>query len=316
MNAARLRWDVEGLQWPHRAHSRMVRADGLQWHVQVFGANSPRPAVLLLHGTGASTHSWRGVAPLLAATHDVIVPDLPGHAFTGMPDGGTASAQLSLPGMARALAALLHALGCAPGQAGAPAMIVGHSAGAAVALRMVLDGLATPGVLVSINGALLPLGGWAGQLFLPAARLLAAVPLVPRVFARRAADPAVLRRLLDGTGSTLDEQGTALYGTLVANAGHAAGALGMMANWDLHTLAGDLPRLRTPLALVVGTRDRTVPPAHARRVHALLPPAARLPLRELPGLGHLAHEEQPELACRLIRECMSRESMSPEHHPA
>ena len=58
--------------------------------------------------------------------------------------------------------------------------------------------------------------------------------------------------------------------------------------WD------DLPRLAVPLDLVVGTRDRTVPPEQAQRVMALLAPAARGEFVQLEGLGHLAHEERPE----------------------
>ena len=49
--------------WPNAAHSRFVRAGGIVWHVQMWGHGPP---LLLLHGTGAATHSWRGIAPLLA----------------------------------------------------------------------------------------------------------------------------------------------------------------------------------------------------------------------------------------------------------
>jgi magnesium chelatase accessory protein len=76
-----------------------------------------------------------------------------------------------------------------------------------------------------------------------------------------------------------------------------AAAFGMMANWDLRPLARDLPRLQTPLTLVVGSNDRTVRPAEARRVQALLPDAALVPL---PGLGHLAHEERPQAIADLV----------------
>ena len=66
---------------------------------------------------------------------------------------------------------------------------------------------------------------------------------------------------MDSTGSRIDEAGVALYGKLVADPAHVAGALTMMAHWDLHALARDLPRLRPPLTLVVGARDRAVRPA-------------------------------------------------------
>ena len=93
-----LNWDVDGLDWPLRQHSRFVQAGGLRWHVQHLAGPRPgAPCALLLHGTGASTHSWRDVAPLLARHAEVLSLDLPGHAFTGMPPGGVGSPQLTLP---------------------------------------------------------------------------------------------------------------------------------------------------------------------------------------------------------------------------
>ncbi|MCX7232585.1 MAG: hypothetical protein NTY26_03820, partial [Burkholderiales bacterium] len=58
-------------------------------------------------------------------------------------------------------------------------------------------------------------------------------------------------------------------------------------------------RLRTPLSLVVGSADRTVSPAQAGRVMASLPAAMQRRLHSLQGLGHLAHEERPDLVCAL-----------------
>ena len=285
----RLVWERDGLDWPHRDASHFVQAGGLRWHVQQFGGKTADlPVAVLIHGTGASTHSWRGLAPLLAPHFSVLTMDLPGHGFTSMPAGGAGSPQLSLPGMARAINALLHALALKP------ALVVGHSAGAAIAARMCLDGLVSPQRVISLNGAFLPLGGLAGQVFLPVAKLMAASPLVPRIFSWSAADASVLQKLVDGTGSVLDATGLALYGQLVRNPGHAAAALGMMANWDLHALVHDLPRLETALGLVVGSNDRTISPRQAPRVMALLGPAARATLTTLAGLGHLAHEENPE----------------------
>lgn len=275
-----LDWVRDGPHWPHHANSRFVDHGALRWHVQRWQARSTRaaPLALLLHGTGASSHSWRALAPLLAECFEVLSLDLPGHAFTRTPPGQ----RLSLAAMAEAVAALLEA------QQDRPALLIGHSAGAAIAAQLCLTRLVAPAALVSINGALLPLHGVAGRVFSPLARLLAAQPLVPRMFAWRAGQPAVLQRLLDSTGSRLDAEGQRLYGRLVADAGHAAGALRMMAAWDLQPLAQALPRLPVPLHLVAGARDRTVAPLHSQRVQALVPRAS---MQLLPGLGHLAHEE-------------------------
>jgi magnesium chelatase accessory protein len=279
-----LDWAHEGQDWPHREASRFVQAGGLRWHVQQMGSG---PVALLVHGTGAATHSWRGLAPLLAQRWTVVAPDLPGHGFTQTP----AAAGLALPGIAAGLGALLQALGLRP------ALAVGHSAGAAVLARMVLDGAIAPRALVSLNGALLPLRGLPGHLFSPLARLFAATDLLPRMLAWRARDPAAVARLMRGTGSVIEPAGVALYARLVRSPAHVAGALAMMANWDLQPLARELPALAVPLTLVAAARDRMVPPSEAMRVRALVP---RATLITLGGLGHLAHEEQPQRVLAVI----------------
>ena len=48
--------------WPHREFSRSLRVGALDWHVQVAGQG---PVLLLLHGSGASAHSWAGLLPAL-----------------------------------------------------------------------------------------------------------------------------------------------------------------------------------------------------------------------------------------------------------
>jgi magnesium chelatase accessory protein len=276
--------------WPHVARSREIVVGPLRWHVQHWPAPHPdAPVALLLHGTGAGTHSWRRLAPLLSRGFEVVAPDLPGHAFTLTPTAQS----LTLPAVAGALHALVEALGCRP------ALVVGHSAGAAIALRMALDRDIRPALLVSVNGAILPLQGPLGRMFLPLARVLAVNPLVAPAFASWAALPRVTRQLLDGTGSRIDAEGERCYAALVSRAAHASGALRLMASWDLAALAADLPQLAVPLLLLAGARDRTLPPSHADRVGALLPGAAR---EVLPGLGHLAHEEAADAVLARIEQ--------------
>ncbi len=301
---ARPDWLKEGARWPNRAHSRFVEAAGLRWHVQVAGAG---PVMLLLHGTGGATHSWRDMLPVLARDWLVVAPDLPGHGFTS----DAPYAQLSLPGMAGAVAGLMQAMELEPHVA------VGHSAGAAVLMRMALDGRLPAELIVSVNGAIAPLQGMAGQFFQPIARMLAMAPFVPGLFAWRAGDPAVVDELLGRTGSRLDPEMRAHYHALFRRRGHVGGALGMMANWDLSSLLRDAPALRARLLLVAGALDGMVPPDDAEAVAKRVPDAAVVRLR---GLGHLAHEEAPALLCRLIAEAARRHARArprrgPRHPP-
>lgn len=288
-------WQREGPSWPHHERSRFVTAAGQRWHVQHWPTPAAQaPTLLLLHGTGASSHSWRALAPLLAPHAGVIAIDLPGHGFSGPAARGAHGDGATLPGMARGVRALLAAVGVRPN------WLVGHSAGAAIAVRMALDDAEGLRGIVSLNGALLPLHGLAGRFFSPTAKLLALNPLVPRFFAWRAADPVAVRRLIDSTGSTLDAEGETLYRRLVSDPDHVAGALAMMAGWDLEALQAVLPMLSVALHQVVAECDATVPPRDALRVQRLLPAAAAGSLNSLAGLGHLAHEEQPQRSADLL----------------
>jgi magnesium chelatase accessory protein len=272
-----LDWARDGRDWPNRMASRFLRAGGLRWHVQVMGPEIAlhRPTILLLHGTGASTHSWRDLAPLLARTFTVVAPDLPGHGFTEHPP----AAQMTSAGMARLVAALMRALDLQP------SLVVGHSAGAAIGARMMLAKLIRPVPMVSLN-ALYPI----------AARLLANTPVVPWVFAMQARRKGAVDRLLAATGSRIDADGRKFYARLISRPSHVAGALRMMSRWDLDI---ELAELDVPVTLVVGDKDGMVPPEEGERLAARLP-NARVVM--LPGLGHLAHEEDPALVARLVEE--------------
>ena len=163
-----LDWQREGLIWPHRDASSFIKVGGRHWHVQRMGSGPP---LLLLHGTGASVHSWRGLMPLLAESHDVIAMDLPRHAFTT----GHDAYAMSLPAMAREVTGLLATLGVQP------AAIIGHSAGAAIAMQLALDH-AYRGPIVGLSPALRPFPGAMAQIFPAVAKALFVNPLVPRIF--------------------------------------------------------------------------------------------------------------------------------------
>lgn len=275
----------DGRDWPHREASRFVTAGGVRFHVQIVGDDGP--AVLMLHGTGASTHSFRDLVPPLARDHRLIMIDLPGHGFSGPLRG-----RPTMDAMSRAIGALLPAID------GAPLEAVGHSAGAALLVRMALDGRISPRRIVSLNGALLPFPGLAAQLFPQLAKLLFLNPIAPRLFSWRARNGPAVRQLMDATGSRISAQGVAYYETLLAASSHVDGALKMMANWDLEALRRDLPRLGTPMTLVVGTNDKAIPPSVSHRVAKIVKSAE---LVALEGLGHLAHEEAPERTATAIR---------------
>ena len=281
-----LDWDRDGQNWPNREASRFVEASGIKWHVQEMGEG---PLLLLLHGTGAATHSWRGLVPLLTPHFRLLAIDLPGHGFTERPP----QRLYTLPGMAAGVCDLMHVLG------ETPAMVAGHSAGAAVMLRMALDcKIIVPKGLVSLNGALKPYGGDAARWLSPVAKVLFLNPVMPRLFAWQAGDRRSVERLIKNTGSVPDPEGVDHYRTLVANSNHVSAALGMMANWDLQPLSRDMGLLDVPLLLIAGQNDKAI---KAEDAFAIRDKASNARVEILRGLGHLAHEEAPaEVAAPIL----------------
>ena len=280
-----LNWARDGGDWPNREASSFVDAGGLRFHVQIMGQG---PVLLLLHGTGAASHSFRDLAPDLAQEFTVVVPDLPGHGFSASPG----SPQMALNPMAMAVADLLAVLGLSP------AAVVGHSAGAAIGARMILDGKINPTRLISLNGALLPIPGMTGAFYGSMAKMMALMPGMPWFFAFGAQDRTTLASMIESTGSRLGPRGLSLYRRLLKNPVLMSNVLGMMANWDLDPLAAELPRLGERLVLIAADGDRAVPPKVAAKIARLVPGARTI---TQPGLGHLAHEEDPAGTAALIR---------------
>ncbi len=270
-----LDWETDGRQWPHREASQFLQTSSYNWHVQIAGPENA-PIILLLHGTGAASHSWRHLLPLLSGRFRIVAPDLPCHGFT-RPRG---PADLSLTGMVRALSELVAKL------ERCPAVIVGHSAGAAIAVALAADQASSvPRHVIGINGAFLPIRGNA--LFSPLAKALFANPFSASVFSLMARATPLGGNLLTATGSSIDEDGKAIYRMLLASPAHVRGALGMMAAWDLTRFDQMLRRLPFPMTVIAARDDPMVPIENSRHA-AQQASGSRLILTERGG--HLLHE--------------------------
>ncbi|MGI1662239.1 alpha/beta fold hydrolase BchO [Palleronia sp. KMU-117] len=275
-------WARDGADWPNREHSRFVTARAHRWHLQDTGEG---PTVLLLHGAGGATQSWRDLLPRLGGTFHVIAPDLPGQGFSRC----GARHRLSLPKMAEDLAALAASEGWRVD------LIVGHSAGAVLALELARR--LRPRGVVGLNAALGKFDGVAGWLFPLMAKALALNPFAASILTRIPNTEARVRELLATTGSRFDDRTLTLYRRLAADRDHVAGTIAMMAQWNIDSLLAQLETIECPVLLLAGANDGTVPPEISTKAGARLPQAE---VALLPGLGHLMHEEAPDLVAERI----------------
>lgn len=274
--------------WPLRAQSQRQRGPVHDWY---FAEEGTGPDVLLLHGAGGSLHSMYGLFEGLKDRFHVLALDLPGHGFTRM----GAQRRSGLSKMTADVAAFCEQ------RAFEPHVIIGHSAGAAIALMMARSLPDTR--VVGINPALGHFEGLAGVVFPAMAKLLASVPFTARLFSGTSARPERIRALIDSTGSKLDQTGLDRYQTLVSHEPHVAGALAMMAQWSLDDLLVNLGNITNEVLFLLAENDKTVPPKVGRNAAAKIPKAKVI---EVSGYGHLVHEENPDLVLDLIQDVLKK----------
>jgi magnesium chelatase accessory protein len=271
-------WNQHKNDWAMAKTSQFILCKPHKWHVQIAGSG---PLILMIHGAGGATQSWRHLFPLLAMKHQVVAIDLPGQGFTKL----GAAERCGLREMTKDIALLCNAEGWRP------KAIIGHSAGAAIALSLCQQPAFSGTKIIGINAALDTFKGVAGLMFPVMAKTLAMMPFVAETFAASAKRGPVVERLIAGTGSTLAPDDLTYYRALIQDAGHADATLKMMAQWDLTALISQLPNIPNDTFLLAGQRDLMVPPDVSKTAAAKLPNGQ---FQMLPDLGHLAHEEAPE----------------------
>lgn len=261
------------------------------------------PAVLLIHGIGDCSDTWRDVIPALAQHHTVIAPDLLGHGRSEKP-----RADYSVAAYANAMRDLLSVLGIDR------ATVVGHSLGGGVAMqfayqfperceRLVL--VSSGGVCPEVHPLLRLAAAPNSDLALPAlgtrsARWLTqlAMRLLQSFDTDIGVDAHELMRMFD----TLPDVNTrrAFLRTLRSVVDWRGQAITML---DRCYLTQGMPTL-----LIWGSRDAVIPAHHAQIAHAAMP-GSRLTIFE--GAGHFPFRNDPARFVRIISGFVERTTCAP-----
>jgi len=279
--------------------SHFVQVDDLQVHCKASGEG--QPALLLLHGFGASVFSWREVLEPLAEQHTVVAFDRPAFGLTERPMPGewegrspySPEAQVDLT------VALMDELGLER------AVLVGNSAGGMIA---VLTALRNPGrveALVLVDAAIYSGGGAPGWIrpLLRTPQMRHLGPLLARSIATQGDD--FIRSAWHDPNRITPEVLAGYREPLRAK------------NWDralwqltvssgAPDLAGRLGEVTMPVLVITGDDDRIVPAEQSVRLAEELPQAE---LAVIPDCGHLPQEECPELFLQAVRDFLASQDL-------
>lgn len=291
-----MKWDRDGKSWPNNTHSRFLRAGGVLWHLQEI-CEKDAPCLLLLHGSGATTHSFADIMPLLAQHFHVLAIDIPGHGFSS----AILDQKPTLPNVGKAISDILSELNFNPD------ILVGHSAGAAIACELAINQGVKTKAIISINGAFYPFPGFNKTLFPAIARLLFLNPFVPSFLSFSAQNRQLVERIMKGTGSKLSLEQTEFYRRAFQSSDHVDGTLAMMAHWNLDPMAEMLKQLELPLLQIIGERDSIIEPSASLKTAKFLQNGERT---LVPETGHLVHEEKPEQVATLIEQFFNKVASS------
>jgi pimeloyl-ACP methyl ester carboxylesterase len=261
---------------------------------RVFRIAGSGPPLLLIHGIGDSSATWRTIIPTLARRHLVIAPDLLGHGRSAKP-----RADYSVAAYANGMRDLLGVLGIDR------VTLVGHSLGGGVAMqfayqfperteRMVLVASGGAGQSVSplLRAATLPGAAAAlSALQLPGSRLAvgAVVGLLARLDTGLGLDAPDLRRVVDALPDARSR--AAFIRTLRAVVDWRGQVVTML---DRCYLARGMPTV-----LIWGSRDSVLPVQHAYQARAAMP-GSRLEIFE--GAGHFPFRTDPLRFTSLLEE--------------
>lgn len=250
--------------------------------LRVFSRTGEGPPILLLHGFGGAAWNFTDVAARLPGRH-LIAPDLPGHG------GSTPLPAPSLAGFADAVAAVLDE----------PVGVVGHSMGGVVALRLAERHPRLVRALVLAAPAGISSSSRVAVVSIGLAGILQPGRRVGRHAHRVARSPWLKRLVFGGLEVAIPEalSEDAVHGFLRGPTMHtdALGAGLALARDDPRQ---SLERVRCPVLVLVGARDRQVPLSdgfeYARRLRA--------PLRVIADCGHLLVGERPDVCARAALE--------------
>ena len=258
--------------------SQFIAVRGMQLHLRDEGPRDDPVPIVLLHGTGASLHTWDGWTRELTRERRVIRFDLPGFGLTGpSPDG-----VYSIESYVDTVLALADTLGVQR------FVLAGNSLGGYVAWATAVLHPQRVDRLILIDAAGYPYQSQS----IPLAFRIARTPLL-NVLMRDVLPRSVVERSLRdvyGDPSKVTPDLVDRYFDLATREGNRAALVARFDQTQPGLLAERVREIQVPTLILWGGKDRLIPLEFGERFARDIQ-ASRLVVFD--ALGHVPHEEDP-----------------------
>lgn len=253
------------------------------------------PAIILLHGSNASLHTWEPLVDRLGGDYRIVTLDLPGHGLTG-----------AIPSRDYSASAMIDAVDVVAARLELDRFILGgNSMGGWVAWRYALEHPARVEALLLLDAAGMPLrkGEKAPEsnvgfriLEYPFGRWLA-TRITPRLLVEQSLRGSVEKQ------DIVDDAMIDRYWELLRFPGNREATV-MRARTDREPeLAARVGEIGAPTLILFGDKDRLINPSAAQTFGERI---AGSEIVLLAGIGHLPMEEAPDEVAAAIADFLKR----------
>lgn len=273
------------------APSDFVDLRGLVVHLRDEGPRNDPAPVVLLHGTGASLHTWEGWVKALKAERRVITLDLPGFGLTGPFTGEWPSDDYRGDTLARFVLELLDRLRVQR------FVIGGNSLGGEVAWRVAALAPQRTQRLILVAAA----GPSSEPEAVPLGLLIARLPVLNRIGEHLLPRPVVAASVAQVYGDPTRVTAAVVdrYFELTLREGNRRALAQRLAAWSPGQDENRIATLRLPTLILWGGRDRLIPPVVGQVFESRIPGSRRLVFDDL---GHVPQEEDPARTVAAVRD--------------
>ena len=258
--------------------SQFVAVDGMSVHLRDEGPRDDPEPIILLHGTGASLHTWDAWAQALKDKHRVVRVDLPGFGLTGP----TTDGNYQMSAYTHFMRSLMDTLQIKR------AVLAGNSFGGDVSWQTAVAYPDRVSRLILVDSS----GYATTAASVPIAFKLAQMPVLSRLLSnilpRRVVESSVRNVYADPAKVTPELVDR--YYDLALRAGNRKAITARFAQNKPGQNESAIKQVKVPTLILWGALDRLITPDNAEKFHRDI---AGSQLIIFEKLGHVGHEEDP-----------------------
>jgi pimeloyl-ACP methyl ester carboxylesterase len=274
--------------------SQFTEVDGLQVHYRDEGNKNDTLPIILIHGTGASLHTWEGWVQALKSEHRIVTLDLPAYGLTGPNKTG----EYSVKYYTQFLDAFLQKINISR------CILGGNSLGGGITWQYTMAYPQKVAKMILVDAGGYPMKPKS----VPIAFRLATVPILSSLLKNITPRSIAVSSLLNVYVN--DEKVTPAlvdrYYELALREGNRKAFIDRMKKRDVGEKENNYLKMNTltmPTLILWGAQDELIPSDVAERFHADLPQDTMVILE---NLGHTPMEEDPEKTVAIVKTFLSK----------